>query len=180
MKCNNWREPCRLQQLPVLLLAATRPPNHRHLTYETIEIMLSFLSSLVIWQFTVHTADRRATMSAWLDPEDTGDGSIFRPPPGLVLFACLMFGCCVSSFVHRRRGRDRFQAFVYLVVLGSAALVGYSLTADAHLVLLGCFPWATCAAMVISMAGHGLYRCLRPQVGGMSDEEKRTDSDALG
>jgi uncharacterized membrane protein YjfL (UPF0719 family) len=97
-----------------------------------------------------------------------------------MLFSCLLFGCCVSSFTHRRQSQDRFQFVVYFALLGGGALVGYGVRASAHLILLGYLPWATCAAMVISMSGHGLYRWLRPGVDKKrEDEEKARPSAAI-
>ncbi|KAL2124777.1 hypothetical protein VTJ04DRAFT_1142 [Mycothermus thermophilus] len=109
--------------------------------------------------------------------EEVDDSTFFRPPPGLMLFSCLVFGYSVSSFTHRRHRRDPLQPIVYFIVLATVAVVGYGMTADARLVLLGYLPWATCAAMVISMVGHSLYRHLRSEVREMSDEEKRSGRD---
>jgi hypothetical protein len=91
-----------------------------------------------------------------------------------MLFSCLVFGCCVSSFTHRRQSEDPFQFVVYLVLLGCAAMVGYGVRAHIHLILLGYLPWATCAAMAISISGHSAYRCLKPDGSATSqgDEEK--------
>lgn len=90
-----------------------------------------------------------------------------------MLFSCLVFGCCVSSFTHRRQNQDPFQFVVYVLLLGGAALVGYGVRANAHLILLGYLPWATCAAMTVSISGHSVYRCLKPDVAaGQGDEEK--------
>jgi len=90
-----------------------------------------------------------------------------------MLVSCLVFGCCVSSFTHRRQSQDPFQFVVYLVLLGGAALAGYGLRADPHVVLLGYLPFATCAAMAVSVSGHGAYRRIRPNVAARRrDEEK--------
>ncbi|KAL1841116.1 hypothetical protein VTJ49DRAFT_7394 [Mycothermus thermophilus] len=151
------------------------PPGCWHLVPEVSEITIGSLSSVVIWKYTVQGINQRGNVSSeWPDlGENTGD-DFFHPSPGLMLFACLAFGCCVSSFAHRRQSRDPFQAVIYPVVLGAAVLIGLSLRADAHLVLLGYLPWATCAAMIISMSIHGLCRRLRPQVSRTIDEEKRS------
>jgi hypothetical protein len=101
------------------------------------------------------------------------DDFLFRPSPGLMLFSCLVFGCCVSSFTHRRQSQDPFQLVVYILLLGGAAMAGYGVRENAHLILLGYLPWATCAAMAISISGHSLFRWLRPNVGSrQGDEEK--------
>ena len=90
-----------------------------------------------------------------------------------MLFCCFVFGCCVSSFTQRRQRQNPFQFVVYLVLLSGAALVGYWLRADPNLVLLGYLPFATCAAMAISVSGHGAYRRLRPEAAAPpGDEEK--------
>jgi hypothetical protein len=91
-----------------------------------------------------------------------------------MLFSCLLFGCCVSSFTHRRQSQDPYQFVVYLVLLSFAATIGYAARAHVYLILLGYLPWATCAAMVISISGRGVYGCLKPQPSTTSqgDEEK--------
>jgi hypothetical protein len=52
-------------------------------------------------------------------------------------------------------------------------MIGFLGRANVHLVLLGYLPWATCAAMAISILGHSAYRRLRPDVAmTQRDEEK--------
>lgn len=91
-----------------------------------------------------------------------------------MLFSCLVFGCCVSSFAHRGQSEDPFQFVIFLVLLSCAIMIGYAARAPVYLILLGYLPWATCAAMAISASGRGVYRCLRPQIAakGQGDEEK--------
>jgi len=90
-----------------------------------------------------------------------------------MLFSCLIFGCCVSSFTYRRQSQDPLQVFVFVLLLGGAALIGYGARASVHLVLLGYLPWATCAAMTVSISSHSLYRALKPAVAMCrTDEEK--------
>ena len=90
-----------------------------------------------------------------------------------MLFSCVVFGCCVSSFTHRRQSQDPFQFVIYFLLLGGAAVVGYGLRAHAHLILLGYLPWATCAAMAISISGHCVYRRLVPDVGAVQGDEEK-------
>ncbi|KAI0175766.1 hypothetical protein GGR52DRAFT_328653 [Hypoxylon sp. FL1284] len=33
--------------------------------------------------------------------------------PGLALGSCLVLGCCLSSYTHRRRDQDQYQAIVF-------------------------------------------------------------------
>lgn len=76
----------------------------------------------------------------------------------MMLVSCLVFGCCVSSFVHRRHDKDRLQFLVYLVLLGSVVIAGHQTGASANMILLGYLPWTMCLAMAISITGHSLYR----------------------
>lgn len=90
-----------------------------------------------------------------------------------MLCSCLVFGCCVSSFVHRRQEQDRFQFLVYAVFLSGAATIGFGFGAGANLILLGYLPWAMCMAMAASLYGHGLHRQQRLRsVQRFGDEEK--------
>ena len=75
-----------------------------------------------------------------------------------MLLSCLVFGCCVSSFVHRRQDKDPFQFVVYVVMLGSVVIIGRETQASANMILLGYLPWTMCLAMAISIAGHSIYR----------------------
>jgi hypothetical protein len=180
------------------------PPGDGHLVAEVSQILMCVLCSMVIWMFTLQNRPQSANLPVRLrtlsvpqhmspnlvmNPKvfhwpsvqqgaEVDDPAFFRPPPGLMLFSCLVFGYCVSSFAHRRHRRDPLQPMVYFIILATVAVVGYGVTADAHLVLLGYLPWATCAAMVISMVGHSLYRRLRPVDREMCDEEKRSEKDS--
>ncbi|KAK4129525.1 hypothetical protein N657DRAFT_640175 [Parathielavia appendiculata] len=90
-----------------------------------------------------------------------------------MLFSCLLFGCCVSSFALGRHSRDPFQSLVFLVLIGGAALAGYAVQEDVHLILLGYLPWATCAAMAISISCHSLYRRLRSNGATKQGDEQK-------
>ncbi|KAL2144160.1 hypothetical protein VTI28DRAFT_9535 [Corynascus sepedonium] len=144
---------------------------------DVLEIAICCLCSVVTWNYTVQNELPQGQSGIpgqyHGDPDDI-DASIFRPSPGLMLFSCLVFGCCVSSFTHRRQEQDPFQFVVYLIILGCAAIIGYTVRAHLHLILLGYLPWATCVAMAISISAHSAYRCLRPDPATTSqrDEEK--------
>lgn len=143
---------------------------------EVLEITISSLCSVVTWVYTVQNElpqSHGGTPEQHRNGDESTGGFVFRPSPGLMLFSCLVFGCCVSSFTHRRQNQDPFQFVVYVLLLGGAALVGYGVRANVHLILLGYLPWATCAAMTVSISGHSVYRCLKPDVvAGQGDEEK--------
>jgi hypothetical protein len=100
-----------------------------------------------------------------------GGNLLLNPTPELMLGSCLVFGCCVSSFVHRRQSQDTCQFAVYAVFLTAAVVSGVGIEASADLILLGFAPWAMCAAMATSLYGHAFYRRQRKQ------NEKRSGDD---
>jgi len=107
------------------------------------------------------------------EEQRTAANFLLYPSPGLMLCCCLVFGCCVSSFAHRRQEEDGLQLVVFTVFLSGAVVVGYALEASANLILLGFVPWAMCVAMATSLSGHHLYRSRRFYTGqNPRDEEK--------
>lgn len=164
-----------------------------HWLSETLEIGIAALCSTVTWEYTVQNDvsqrhDSVSSSPSGLGSESTDpagvqileqhaanhtDGFLFRPSPGLMLLSCLVFGCCVSSFTHRRQSQDPLQFVVFVLLLGSAAMAGYGVRENVHLVLLGYLPWATCAAMAVSISAHSVHRWLRLEAGAdHGDEEK--------
>ncbi|KAK5663354.1 hypothetical protein OQA88_3782 [Cercophora sp. LCS_1] len=141
---------------------------------ETLEIGIGAACSIVTWSFTLQSESSFTPESVCVTStvdikivanedeqqptENAVDSFLFHPAAELMLCSCLVFGCCVSSFVHRRQEQDRFQLLVYAAFLSAAATIGYSFGASANLILLGYFPWAMCAAMAASLYGHGLHR----------------------
>jgi hypothetical protein len=87
---------------------------------------------------------------------------ITHPAPGLMLGSCVLLGCCLSSFAHRRQDEDRYQAaiLIWLAIWGAA--LGKSIGASANMITLAFIPWALCAAMPLSLLGHAVLR----RVGG--------------
>lgn len=152
-------------------------PNRRSWLPEILEIAICSICSLVTWEYTTQNEIARSPGGAPEQnhgAENTTGAFIFRPSPSLMLFSCLVFGCCVSSFTHRRQSQDPFQFAVYLVLLSCGAAIGYAARAHVYLILLGYLPWATCAAMIISISGRGVYRWLKPRTATTTrgDEEK--------
>ncbi|KAH6634319.1 hypothetical protein B0J18DRAFT_15416 [Chaetomium sp. MPI-SDFR-AT-0129] len=148
-----------------------------YLAPEFVEITISGLCSVVTWEYTIQTETHESELGVHRGLHGSaGDANdfLFLPTPGLMLISCLVFGCCVSSFTHRRLSQDPFLPVVYLALLGFAALVGYRVQAHLHLIILGYIPWATCAAMALSFSGHCAYRWSRPDPSTRSpgDEEK--------
>ncbi|RYP65254.1 hypothetical protein DL769_006366 [Monosporascus sp. CRB-8-3] len=77
-----------------------------------------------------------------------------RPSGGLMLGSCLVLGCCLSSYTHRRRGRDPYQPLVFTAWAAWAACVGLGVGCSADVIMLGLVPWALCAAVLSSYLGH--------------------------
>ncbi|KAI0382072.1 hypothetical protein F5Y04DRAFT_57433 [Hypomontagnella monticulosa] len=77
-----------------------------------------------------------------------------RVSPGLALGSCLVLGCCLSSFIHRRRELDQYQPIVFVIWITWAIFIGWGIGASANMVTLGIVPWASCAAMLSSFFGH--------------------------
>ena len=167
---------------------------------ETLEISIGSACSVITWRFVVQNESIRETdrendsvgvylprnqrtranlgsqhqINGQLAVKQTAAGDfLLHPTPELMLCCCLIFGCCVSSFAHRRQDEDGLQLVVYAVFLVGAIVVGYGLEASANLILLGYVPWAMCVAMAASLSGHHFYR-LRRLDSGMKrkDEEK--------
>ncbi|KAK3300295.1 uncharacterized protein B0H64DRAFT_11769 [Chaetomium fimeti] len=136
-------------------------PIRRRRLLEILEIIISSLCSMVTWEYTTQN-EIAENPDEGPRSGDTTSALVFHPSPGLMLLSCLVFGCCVSSFAHRRQSQDPFQFVVYLVLLSCAAAIGYAARAHVYLILLGYLPWATCVAMVISISGPGVYRFLKP------------------
>ncbi|KAK0729070.1 hypothetical protein B0T21DRAFT_291863 [Apiosordaria backusii] len=161
--------PLHIPQAPTTVLP--RNPGCWPWAVDTVEICLGVLCSVVTWEYTVQN-DLNRGYSRQHANEPNIDDFLFHPSPGLMLFSCLVFGCSVSSFTQRRQSKDPLQLFVYVILLGGAALAGYGRQESTHLILLGYLPWATCAAMTLSISGHSLYRLLKTGSGAAKDEEK--------
>ncbi|KAK4218183.1 hypothetical protein QBC37DRAFT_412721 [Rhypophila decipiens] len=131
---------------------------------ETTEIGLGTICGGVTWRFMVESESAQVQECGNVNEQDTAaacshvDIGLLSPSPSLMLLSCLLFGCCVSSFVHRRQDKDPLQFLVYVVLLGIVVIVGHETKASANMILLGYLPWAMCLAMAISIAGHSLYR----------------------
>lgn len=98
---------------------------------------------------------------------------LLQPVARLVLISALGFGCCVSSFVYRRQKEDRFQAIVFVVLIAAVAAVGYAVEASPNMILLGYMPFATCAAMILSISGHSALRWLRSGDEFVPDDDEK-------
>ncbi|KAK0657350.1 hypothetical protein B0T16DRAFT_318834 [Cercophora newfieldiana] len=145
------------------LQGESRPRRVRGWVLESLEIGIGAICSVVTWRFTIQSEsasepERTQSQEQLVIAEHFIGDAVLNPSPELMLVACLVFGCCVSSFVHRRQGQDASQFVVYALFLTAAVVSGYGLGASANLILLGYAPWAMCAAMAASLYGHALYR----------------------
>ncbi|KAK1834827.1 hypothetical protein QBC39DRAFT_342961 [Podospora conica] len=146
---------------------------------QTLEISIGSACSVITWRFIVQNESTRESDSIGGqngEEQRTAGDFLLYPSPGLMLCCCLVFGCCVSSFAHRRQDEDGLQLVVFTVFLAGAVVVGYALEASANLILLGFIPWAMCAAMATSLSGHHLYRTRRVDSGQRQRDEEKARS----
>ncbi|KAK0617956.1 hypothetical protein B0T17DRAFT_459099, partial [Bombardia bombarda] len=146
---------------------------------EVFEIVLASICSIVTWHYTAqHESRSRYDASKSSEQRVIAEGKrddvFLHPSAGLMLASCIIIGCCVSSFVHRRQDKDQLQPLVIFVLLASAVALGSASRESANMVLLGYIPPATCVAMVVSILAHSFYRRWRPSIGkGFEDEKGR-------
>jgi predicted membrane protein len=75
-----------------------------------------------------------------------------------MLACCLVLGCSISSFAHRRREQDKFQTPIFVLAITVASILGLGFGINTNLIMLGLIPWALCFAMVLSCSLHWLVR----------------------
>ncbi|KAH9908903.1 hypothetical protein F4778DRAFT_203008 [Xylariomycetidae sp. FL2044] len=96
--------------------------------------------------------------------------------PGLVLCSCLVLGCSLSSYTHRRRDEDQYQTVVFAVWIVWATCIAWTTGISADVIMLGVVPWACCVAMLTSYIGHFVMRRsvlkTRSQYEQFEDEKK--------
>ncbi|OAA54740.1 hypothetical protein SPI_08611 [Niveomyces insectorum RCEF 264] len=136
------------------------------------------LAEAVLAACAAFTASRRALgFDAWSPSAKVGGAhedvawfkTVAQPSAAAALVSCLVLGCAVSSFVHRRQVHDRFQWLVFLLVVGGAAMSGLATKTTAARLWLAYAPWAACSAMVTSYCFHEL---LRACLGAPSDDRR--------
>jgi hypothetical protein len=119
------------------------------------ELFTSFLRwlALIRWPQAQKSPLLQRNAISNLIPEVLGE-----PSSALMLASYLVLGCAVSSFLHRRNGKDGQQATVFMLFAVSAATIGRALGASANMITLGLVPWALCTAMTCSFVGHSVGR----------------------
>jgi len=81
-----------------------------------------------------------------------------NPGPGMMLGACLTFGCSISSFSYRRQELDRYQTIFFVVAICVACTSGAISGSNPNLIMLGYIPWALCVAIIASALSHWVMR----------------------
>lgn len=90
---------------------------------------------------------------------NSGSLGIILDPYALSLFvSCILLGCSISSFTHRRQGHDRCQSLILAFAILTATTIGFGLGIDSNLIMLGFVPWALILAMVLSVFVHWTIR----------------------
>ncbi|OTB02330.1 hypothetical protein M426DRAFT_322762 [Hypoxylon sp. CI-4A] len=131
---------------------------------ELVELVPAIACSLITTTYITQTESTTGDLSTDINSPSQ---SIFHIvwvdflrdiPPGVALGSCLVLGCCLSSYVHRRRDQDQYQVIVFIIWVSWAICIGWGIGVSANRVMLGIMPWATCAAMLSSFFGHAAAR----------------------
>jgi len=98
----------------------------------------------------------------------SGDSSLslqwlVDPSPHLMLGACVILGCSISSYTHRQQEYDKFQTHTFALLVCCACGLGASLGSSANMLMLGYIPWALCTGIVVSALVHWILRQYRPR-----------------
>ena len=81
-----------------------------------------------------------------------------NPGPGMMLGACMTFGCSVSSFSYRRQELDRYQTVFFVVAICVACTSGVLSGSNPNFIMLGYIPWGLCVAIIASVVSHWMMR----------------------
>ncbi|KAI1406834.1 hypothetical protein F5Y13DRAFT_183878 [Hypoxylon sp. FL1857] len=153
---------CHSFQLPgdqVCLQSNTTPLGESPLA-ELVELLPAIACSFVTTSYIAQAESAPEDISRNVDSPTQMIYHIIRfdflknVSPGLALGSCLVLGCCLSSYVHRRRDHDQYQVIVFVIWITWAVCIGWGIGATANRVTLGIVPWASCAAMLSSFFGH--------------------------
>ncbi|KAF5869976.1 uncharacterized protein Bfra_010121 [Botrytis fragariae] len=125
------------------------------------EPLIAMVSATVTTRYTLYYEQRRIISNT--KPMGytfiSGRLSVILDPYALSLLAsCLLLGCSISSFTHRRQVHDRCQSLILVFAILTATTIGFGLGIDANLIMLGFVPWALILAMVFSVFVHWTVR----------------------
>ncbi|KAM6538770.1 hypothetical protein FALCPG4_000628 [Fusarium falciforme] len=116
------------------------------LVTELVELVPATLSS---WIMSAYMRQFHPTYIAW--PQAARVDVLAQPSQWLALTACLVYGCSIASFLHRRRFLDPYQPFIFAACVSLGAVLGKCTGASADYILLVHVSWATCLAMFASV-----------------------------
>jgi len=153
-------------------LASSRHRCSTWLSDVAAETISSGISSFVMTEYT-HGVDPSRLVALSQQAPSRLTRAAGQPSPELLLVSCLVLGCSVSSFLHRRQAEDQYQLLVFILCIACAVFLAWGAPAD--IILLRYIPWATCAAMLISYFGHSLVSC-----SGSGATERKYDSEKIG
>ncbi|KAG9233251.1 hypothetical protein BJ875DRAFT_52213 [Amylocarpus encephaloides] len=126
------------------------------------EILFVASCSVITTSYTLHDEVRLNTPAGSIQQAQAFDpGSfsfIFDPSPGVLLGACIVEGCAISSFAYRRQAEDIFQAPLFVFAITGAIICGVALGINPNILMLGVIPWAVCLTMMTSASVHWLLR----------------------
>ncbi|TGO54758.1 hypothetical protein BCON_0102g00140 [Botryotinia convoluta] len=133
------------------------------------EPLIAMVSATVTTRYTLYYEQGRimANIQTQMIPNTKPMGYTFNSesfnvildPYALSLLAsCLLLGCSISSFTHRRQGHDRCQSLILVFAILTATTIGFGLGIDANLIMLGFVPWALILAMIFSVFVHWTIR----------------------
>ncbi|KAK0102519.1 hypothetical protein ONS95_006133 [Cadophora gregata] len=126
------------------------------------EIFFATFGSLLCSSYAIHHEEPYFTdagSSMAINPKYLRYFSfVLDPSPALMLFACLILGCSISSFAYRRQREDNYQDLIFVLAVTFSTIFGLVLGINANLIMLGLIPWALCIAMMCSVAIHWAAR----------------------
>ncbi|PVH89404.1 hypothetical protein DL98DRAFT_101414 [Cadophora sp. DSE1049] len=140
----------------------TRRPCPAQTLATSWEILFATLGSLLCSSYAIHHEEPYSTAIGSSMIEKAIDTSYFAfmldPSPTLMLFACLILGCSISSFAYRRQREDVYQSLIFILAITISTIFGFTLGINANLIMLGLIPWALCFAMMCSVTIHWAVR----------------------
>ncbi|PSR92383.1 hypothetical protein BD289DRAFT_428752 [Coniella lustricola] len=113
------------------------------------------------------------------DAAHRADFIYWELPPGVLLFACLALGACVSSFIYRHQRRNAQQSMYFATSLLGFGVIGRMEQVRMDMFLLTYVPWALCAAMLASPCGHALQEMATAKAKVRRRKSRRDEKIAL-
>ncbi|KAF7918098.1 hypothetical protein EAE99_009085 [Botrytis elliptica] len=125
------------------------------------EPLIAMISATVTTRYTLYHEKER--MNSNTKPMgytfNSGSLGVMLDPYALSLLAsCILLGCSISSFTHRRQGQDRCQSLILVFAILTATTIGFGLGINSNLIMLGFVPWALILAMILSVFVHWTVR----------------------